>query len=245
MTDGLILPVRRLGQISYDAAYAIQEAAVCEQLALRSDKGKTRQIGQILVVEHVPPVITISRRPGASSHLLAPLHVLDQQGIEVKETDRGGDITYHGPGQLVLYPIIDLPACGLGLHPYMRLLEEAVIMLCQGLGLPAVRDADATGVWVNQRKVCAMGVRVRKWITMHGLALNITTNLHHFDYIVPCGLAGRGVTSLASLTSGRCPTFEAVAERLCDNIIKLVLGAAQQSVPAQTCDTSAAPPAPT
>ncbi len=230
MSDRFTLAVRNLGQISYDAAYVLQEEAVTQQLALRQTPNPLGQVGQILVVEHVPAVITISRRPGAAAHLLANQSILESQRIEVKETDRGGDITYHGPGQLVVYPIIDLTACGLGLHAYMRLLEEAVIMMCLTLGVAAQRDTAATGVWINDQKVCAMGVRVRKWVTMHGLALNITTNLDHFGYIVPCGLAGRGVTSLATLLSDRCPAFDEVAVRLCDNIIHLVTTAAHHDV---------------
>jgi lipoyl(octanoyl) transferase len=147
------------------------------------------------------------------SHLLASPELLSRHGVALAETDRGGDITYHGPGQLVAYPILDLNLLGLGLHAYMRLLEDAVIETCGTFGIQAQREPGATGVWVpgadgGSAKVCAMGVRVRKWVSMHGLALNVTTNLEHFGLIVPCGLPGRPVTTVERElgASGRpCP----------------------------------------
>src|SRR5262249_23731675 len=160
-------------------------------------------------VEHDPPVITVTPRAGVN--LLASPEALAAAGIEVEETDRGGDITYHGPGQLVVYPILDLNLLKLRLHEYMRMLAAAVIDTCAAFGVRARRDVCATGVWVprgdadasngtcgslTDAKICAMGVRVRRWVTMHGLALNVTTDLSHFSHIVPCGLVGRPVTSL-------------------------------------------------
>jgi lipoyl(octanoyl) transferase len=159
-------------------------------------------------------VITVSRRPGARTHLLADEARLAREGVTVAETDRGGDITYHGPGQLVVYPIVDLNRLGLGLHAYMRALEGAVIDLCADLGLDAARDPAATGVWIGPSKLAAMGVRVRRWVTLHGLALNVTTDLSHFDLIVPCGLAGRGVTSIERELGGRCPAMDIVKQEL-------------------------------
>lgn len=220
-----------LGRLGYAAAYELQVTHLERVLAAR-DVGEASRVGYVLMVEHDPPVITITRRPEAPSHLLASRAVLERAGIEVHETDRGGDITYHGPGQLVVYPILDLNLLKLRLHDYMRLLENTVIAVCGHFGVPAMRDVCATGVWVPRRdagadeqhvgvvgadaeadggplagsaceaappgssKICAMGVRVRRWVSMHGLALNVTTNLDHFRLIVPCGLAGRGVTSL-------------------------------------------------
>jgi lipoyl(octanoyl) transferase len=205
-----------LGRMPYAAAYAEQCRHVDEVIAARERGG---EIGRILLVEHDPPVITVTRRPTAPGNLLASSAELREAGIEVAETDRGGDITYHGPGQLVVYPILDLNLLNLRLHDYMRLLEGAVIDACATFGVRAQRDHCATGVWVGSEtegvpsaKVCAMGVRVRRWVSLHGLALNVTTNLDHFRFIVPCGLAGRAVTSLEKeLGAGRPSMREAKA----------------------------------
>jgi len=186
--------------------------------------------GFLVLVEH-PPVITIGRHPGSARHLLASASLLASRGVEVVETDRGGDITFHGPGQLVAYPIIPLNFYNLNLHAYMRMLEETVIRTIGAWGLAGERIAGATGVWVdahtadgspdprdasttpgselrtqNCAKVCAMGVKLRRWITLHGLALNVTTDLTFFDLINPCGL-GLPVTSLQRLLGPRCPTM--------------------------------------
>jgi lipoate-protein ligase B len=174
------------------------------------------------MLEH-PPVITVSARPGAARHLVADARTLEANGVSVEQTDRGGDITYHGPGQLVVYPILDLNVLGLRLHDYMRLLESAVIDVCRTWGVSAVRDPAATGVWVTRSesdrtphaKVCAMGLRVRKWVSMHGLALNITTDLSHFQLIVPCGLIGRPVTSFREVLAERCPAMDRVKQTMC------------------------------
>lgn len=209
------LEVIELGRMAYDDAYALQAHHQGEVIAWRSDsfRGRNAPLGRVLLVEHDPPVITISRRAGARDHLLASDEVLEREGIQVRDTDRGGDITYHGPGQLVAYPIIDLNRCGLNLHSYMRFLESVVIETCARFGIRAERDPSATGVWVGGAKIAAMGVRVRRWVTMHGLALNVSTNLCHFGYIVPCGLAGREVTSMARVL-GAPPPMDAVRSAL-------------------------------
>lgn len=201
--------------MGYAPAYDAQIDHLERVLAARETEGESRRsAGFILLVEHDPPVITISRRPAAAEHLLASAELLARTGIEIQPTDRGGDITYHGPGQLVAYPILDLNLLGLRLHEYMRALEDAVIAVCESFGVSAVRDQHATGVWAAddlgaaERKICAMGVRVKRWISMHGLALNVTTNLAHFDHIVPCGLAGRPVTSLRRELGDRSPTMD-------------------------------------
>ena len=137
-------------------------------------------MGRVLLVEH-DPVITGSRRPGAGNHLLASHDQLVRLGVELAETDRGGDITYHGPGQLVAYPILDLNRLNLGLHAYMRLLEQAVIDTCSAWGVVCVRDSAATGVWVSRNgstgKIGAMGVRGKLWVSMHGLSLHVAPSL--------------------------------------------------------------------
>lgn len=207
-----------LGQMSYAAAYAQQEHHHAEVLGAR-EQGDA-EAARILLVEHVPPVITVTRRPGAAGHLLVSSEALAAHGVELAETDRGGDITYHGPGQLVVYPIVDLNRHGLRLHDYMRLLESAVIDTLAEFGVQGQRDPGATGVWVHTAqqadqagaaKICAMGVRVRRWVSLHGLALNVTTDLNHFGLIVPCGLHGRSVTSLQSLLGAeKCPSMSMV-----------------------------------
>lgn len=215
-----LLSVHDLGRIRYAPAYEVQCRHHSEVLARRGSNSS--RAGDLLFVEH-EPVVTISRRPGAREHLIASGSLLARNGIDVQETDRGGDITYHGPGQLVVYPILDLNLLNTGLHEYMRMLEEVVIRVCQGFGIDfgefGGREPGATGVWVPQsagqpRKICAMGVRLRKWITLHGLALNVTTNLSHFDMIVPCGLAGRGVTSLERELGDACPSMDEVKDAM-------------------------------
>jgi lipoyl(octanoyl) transferase len=233
------IPVIDLGRRSYEDAYQLQLAHHAEVLASReSDRS---EIGRILLVEHDPPVITISRRAGARANLLASDDVLARHGVTLSETDRGGDITYHGPGQLVVYPILDLNFLRLGLHDYMRLLETAVIDCCAGFGVLTERDAAATGVWVSRprgaasgpsAKICAMGVRVRRWVSMHGLALNVTTNLQHFELIVPCGLAGRPVTTLARELGDVCPAMHSVKSALAASL-SVHLGDARESAAAR------------
>jgi lipoyl(octanoyl) transferase len=211
--SGLDLVVRDLGRMAYAEALALQRS-LQQQVISGRESGATR--GHLLLVEHDPAVITVSRRRGAREHLIATERQLADAGVEVAETDRGGDITYHGPGQLVAYPIVDLNVLGLRLHGYMRLLEQVVIDVLRRFGLDGLRDPDATGVWVGDeagaatRKICAMGVRVSRWVTMHGLALNVTTDLRHFELIVPCGLGGRGVTSLRQEMGSAAPDMATV-----------------------------------
>ncbi|MBX9736002.1 MAG: lipoyl(octanoyl) transferase LipB, partial [Phycisphaerales bacterium] len=188
-----LLRVVDLGVVGYRDAYAIQLAEVQRLLDARQHASDTSTnaipapgpVGTLLLLEH-PPVITISRRAGAAAHLKASPELLARHAISLEETDRGGDITYHGPGQLVVYPILDLNRLHLRLHDYMRALEEIVINVCRRVGVEAHRDPTATGVWVRPEgseppaKVCAMGVRIRQWISMHGLAINVSPNLTHF-----------------------------------------------------------------
>jgi lipoyl(octanoyl) transferase len=199
----------------YKAAYDLQKAAQTKLIEAR-ESGPAMEV---FLVEH-DPVVTITRRPDAASHLLASPELLHRMGVVVEETDRGGDITYHGPGQLVVYPVLDLNRLGLRIHSYMRLLEEVVMEVLASFGVKGERDACATGVWVRQgedlAKVCAMGVRVSRWVSMHGLALNVDPDLSHFGLIVPCGLAGRPVTSLKAILGDSCPTMTEVKDRMMD-----------------------------
>lgn len=209
-------PVVAAGRTGYEAAYELQLAHHAAVLALR-DSG-SGEPGRLILTEH-DPVVTVTRRPGAAGHVLFSRDALAARGVALCETDRGGDVTYHGPGQLVCYPVVDLNRLGLRLHEYMRALEEAVIRTLGDFRVEGRRDPGATGVWVADgdgppAKVCALGVRVRRWVTLHGLAINVRPDMGHFGLIVPCGLAGRPVTSLAQLKGDAAPEMERVASVL-------------------------------
>jgi lipoate-protein ligase B len=180
------------GPVGYLEAAALQQALVVQ-----------RQRGEIpdtfLFLEH-PPVVTLGRAAEGDGNVLAPPAVLAGRGVEVWETTRGGDVTFHGPGQLVGYGIVDLKDHGRDVALYLRKLEEALIGLLAGHGLVAGRHPEYTGVWLGSEKICAMGVRVDRWVTSHGFALNVDVDLSYFDLIVPCGIRGHGVTSLARAT---------------------------------------------
>jgi len=179
--------VRSLGVVPYQAAWNMQRELV--------ERRKAREIEDtILFLEH-PPVITLGRNARAE-HLLTPPATLRQLGIDLVESDRGGDVTFHGPGQLVGYPILDLSLLRKDVVWYVRTLEEALIRTAREYDLPAERRSGLTGVWVNQAKVAAIGVHLSRWVTSHGFALNLETDLRFFRHIVPCGIAGAPVTSL-------------------------------------------------
>jgi lipoyl(octanoyl) transferase len=192
------------GMLVYRAAWDLQLALHTRVLAGEFPAGV------LMLVEH-PSVITVGRRADAQRHLLASPALLASRNVELVETDRGGDITFHGPGQLVAYPIINLNTYGLNLHSYMRLLEEAVIRTLVAFNIQGYRSEGATGVWVQNpngsdlAKICALGVKLRRWVTLHGLALNVSTDLSFFQMINPCGLS-RPVTSLQQLLPGHTPT---------------------------------------
>ena len=211
-----LLHVKDLGKMSYAQALQVQRDAHAQVLAARPNRGQM----QLLLVEHDPQVITVSRRVDAAKNVLVSPQGLADLGVECVETDRGGDVTWHGPGQLVAYPILDLERMGLRIHGYMRLLEETVIQVLADFGIDAHRDAKATGVWTRAQdqpcdlKICAMGVRVSRWVCMHGLALNVDSDLAAFNLIVPCGLTGRGVTSMRKCLGERCPSMDAVKKNM-------------------------------
>jgi lipoyl(octanoyl) transferase len=187
------LEVRRLGLMPYGEALALQRALV-------EDRRASRIPDTLLLVEH-PHVLTLGvRGDGGRSHILATAEALASRGVEIHETGRGGDITYHGPGQVVGYPIIDLKPDRCDVHRYVRDLEDVLIRTASDYGVLAERVDGLTGVWAGREKLAAIGVRIARWITSHGFAFNVTTNLDYFDLIVPCGIADRGVTSLARLT---------------------------------------------
>jgi lipoyl(octanoyl) transferase len=199
---GRTFDVRRLGRMGYDEAVALQAALVEERRA--GVIGDT-----LLFVEH-PPVITLGvRTRTGASHIVASASELEQRGVLVRETGRGGDVTYHGPGQLVGYPIFDLNPDRLDVHQYVRDLEEALIRAVATFGVEARRLSGLTGVWTGpagaEEKLAAIGVRISRWITSHGFALNVTTDLSDFALIVPCGIADHGVTSLERLLGRPVP----------------------------------------
>ena len=187
------LDVRRLGRMGYEDGLVLQQRLV-------EERRTGLVLDTLLLVEH-PPVITLGvRARGSRAHVVASDELLSREGVGVFETGRGGDVTYHGPGQLVGYPILDLRPDRCDVHRYVRDLESVLILALGQFGVEGRRVAGLSGVWVGptgrESKIAAIGVRISRWITSHGFALNVSTNLRHFDLIVPCGIVGRGVTSL-------------------------------------------------
>ena len=187
-----VLEVRRLGVVPYAEALALQRALVEDRRAERIDD-------TLLLVEHLPVITLGVKGDGGRSHILAAPQQLAARGIDVHETGRGGDVTYHGPGQIVGYPILDLKPDRQDVHRYVRDLEDTLIRVAAEFGVTATRVKGLTGVWVGGEKLAAIGVRIGRWITSHGFALNVRTNLDEFALIVPCGITDRGVTSLEQL----------------------------------------------
>jgi lipoyl(octanoyl) transferase len=186
----MLCHVEQLGVVDY-----------AEALDLQKEKVAQRQVGAIpdtlLLLEH-PHVYTLGRN-ARRENLLVSVEWLASRGAQVFETDRGGDVTYHGPGQLVGYPILDLTQHRRDISWYMRSLEQILIYTARDFGIETGRSPDAPGVWVGNDKLAAMGVHLARWVTSHGFALNVNTDLRYFEWIVPCGLHDKGVTSLAKL----------------------------------------------
>jgi len=200
------LEVRRLGLISYAEGLAVQQALVSER-----QRGAVDDV--LLLVEH-PHVLTLGvRGDGGRSHILASGNQLEERGVEIYEAGRGGDVTYHGPGQVVGYPIVDLKPDRCDAHRYVRDLEEVLIRTAGDYGVAAHRVEGLTGVWVGDEKLAAIGVRIARWVTSHGFALNVATDLDYFKLIVPCGGADKGVTSLERLL-GRSLDVHEVEDRV-------------------------------
>jgi lipoyl(octanoyl) transferase len=196
--------VRRLGVVPYGAAVEMQKALVEERRG-----GRVPNL--LLLLQH-PPVITLGVRRDSRSHVVASDALLAERGVEVHDAGRGGDVTYHGPGQIVGYPILDLRPDRCDVHRYVRDLEEVMIRVCADYGVAAGRVDGMSGTWVGAEKIGAIGVRISRWITSHGFAFNVNTRLDDFQLIVPCGIVDRGVTSLQKLV-GHALRIEEVEER--------------------------------
>jgi len=198
--------VERLGLVAYGDALELQRRMARDRIsgALEQDL--------LLLVEH-PPVVTLGRS-AKERNLLASPALLAARGVELFEVERGGDVTFHGPGQLVGYPIIDLKRHKRDLHWYLRSVEEALIRALGELGIPAERSAGFTGVWTAgaKRKIASIGVHARDWVTWHGFALNVTTDLSYFDLMVPCGIQEVTMTSVARELGGQAPPMVQVEE---------------------------------
>ena len=200
----MVIEVKRLGLVPYEQALALQKQLV-------EDRKAQRIPDQLILLQH-PPVITLGvKSRDDRTHVLASPDELSRQGVELFETGRGGDVTFHGPGQLVGYPIVDLNPDRRDVHRYVRDLEEVLIQVAASFGISAGRQAGLTGVWVGNEKLAAIGVRIARWVTSHGFALNVATDLRHFDLIVPCGIRDKGVTSLERLLGRPVPMAEVEA----------------------------------
>ncbi|NLO38735.1 MAG: lipoyl(octanoyl) transferase LipB [Ruminiclostridium sp.] len=206
------LEIIKLGRIDYMEALEVQT-----QLWQKVSSGEGRDT--LLLVEH-PPVITLGVR-GVQEHILLPEQERLRLGVSMVQVNRGGDVTYHGPGQIVGYPIMNLNHWGRDIHDFVRRIENTFVrLLQQDYGINAERgDKTYTGVWIGAEKITAIGIQVKKWTTMHGFAFNVNTDLSHFQWIVPCGLSDRGVTSLEKLTGQKQDMdklFQRTAEVFCE-----------------------------
>jgi lipoyl(octanoyl) transferase len=204
------LDVRDLGVVGYAEAWSVQQELVAARMA--------GQLGDTLLLLEHPHVITLGRSAQRGNILRVP------EGVEVVETNRGGDVTYHGPGQLVGYPIFDLHGLRKDVAWYMRTLEACLIEALAGFGLAAARLPGLTGVWVGNDKIAAMGVHLTRWITCHGFALNVSTDLRYFDAIIPCGIRGHGVTSMEKAL-GRAVEMREVKQAVIGSFQKGFFGA--------------------
>ena len=193
--------VRDLGRMGYRDAWDVQHE-------VHDAVASEREPPTLLLVEH-DPVITFGRK-GGHEHLLTPAEELTRQGFDLVDIERGGDVTYHGPGQLVGYPILPI---GRRVRDYLRRIEASIVDLAAEYGVTAEGSPGYAGVWIGNEKLCAIGVAIKRGVSLHGFALNVATNLAHFDTIVPCGLEGTGVTSLTALT-GRPVAMDEAKARL-------------------------------
>jgi lipoyl(octanoyl) transferase len=218
----MLFHLEQLGLVDYAAALELQRERVAQR--------KAGTIPDTLLLLEHPHVYTLGRN-ARQENMLVSAEWLASRGARVFQTDRGGDVTYHGPGQLVGYPILDLTQHRRDISWYMRSLEEVFIRTARDYGVEAERLPGAAGVWVGNDKLAAMGVHLSRWVTSHGFALNVNTDLRYFEWIVPCGLHGKGVTSLAKLL-GRAVEMEEVAARVVEHfgaVFGLEVGAVEES----------------
>jgi len=213
-----------LGRMAYADAWDLQEELFQKVIAGKKDRAGAKTPNYLLFCEH-PHVYTIGKS-GSENNLLINEDLLTAKGASLFKTNRGGDITYHGPGQIVGYPILDLERYGLGIKTYISLLEDSIITLLSEYGITSSRLDGASGVWLdagntNARKICAIGVRSSRYVTMHGFAFNVNTNLEYFSYINPCGFTDKGVTSLKK-ELGAPGDIEKVKSRLRQIILQLL-----------------------
>lgn len=231
--DKQVVHFKDLGQAAYKDAWDYQELLLQENVRLKSENGRSDGLESALKLptrhhlifcEH-PPVYTLGKS-GSINNLLISDQEMSERGIAYFNTNRGGDITFHGPGQLVGYPILDLEKKYTDIGRYLRELEEVIILTIGEYGISGERSAGETGVWVDahipgrERKICAMGVRCSRWITMHGFALNVNTNLEYFSHIIPCGIQDKAVTSIQK-ELGKEVSMDEVKEKLKKNFCKV------------------------
>lgn len=208
------LDVYRLGRVAYADALALQD-----QLVLQRQAG---EIGDTLLLLEHPPVVTLGRKARDGKNVLLTELMLRAKGIELFRIGRGGDATYHGPGQLVGYPIIDLTGARQDVRKYVSSLEETMIRICAEFGVEAGRVEGLNGTWVGDNKIGAVGVRIARWVTKHGFAINVTTDLSHFGVIVPCGIQDKGVTSLERELGSQVELdFEAITVKAAEHFAAL------------------------
>lgn len=200
-----------LGLMEYEEAWKLQKSLHHQRI-----EGEISDV--LLLLEH-PPTITIGRS-GTLNNVLISKERLTREGISLFFIDRGGDVTYHGPGQLVGYPIFDLRERGKNLHRYVHNLEEVILRTLKDFSISANRDDLHPGVWVNEEEIAAIGLSVKKWVSMHGFALNINIDLEHFSFINPCGFSDRGATSMSKILGRNIPT-EGVMKRLIYNFYNI------------------------
>ena len=219
--------VKDLGVLSYDDSWEHQKTIfdniISQKIKNRTLKKKNKTDNYLLIVEH-KPIFTIGKS-GDTSNLLLDTKQLKSKNIEFKKINRGGDITFHGSGQVVGYPILDLDNFFTDIGQYLRTLEEVIISAIGFFGLKGYRINGETGVWVkdklnSDKKICAFGIKASRWVTMHGFALNVNTDLKYFDYIVPCGISDKGVTSLEE-TLNKKITTKMVKQKIYENFARL------------------------
>ena len=208
----MMLKVLFLGKCEYREALEIQY-----KLLEKRQKGEIEDT--LIIVEH-PSVITLGNQ-AEKSNIIASEEYLKQQGIDIIETNRGGDVTYHGDGQIVGYPIVDIQNSKIGIRDFVKGLEEVFIQLLQQeFGIDSERVSKHTGVWIGNSKILAIGLAVKRGVTMHGFAFNVNTNLQHFDFIVPCGITGKGVTSVEKII-GKTYNIDEMNKKVVDYFVKV------------------------